>query len=89
MDSTNYQTWLTGELIPPLHDGMLSIQLCGLIEAHKPRNRQHNGCRCYGFHLQSVGAENVSFNLHEVAKKCGKWFSGFGTESWKEVFSAF
>jgi transposase len=30
---------------------------------------------------QLVGAENVSFNLDEVAKKCGKWFHEFGIEN--------
>jgi hypothetical protein len=34
---------------------------------------------------QSVGAENVSFNLNEVAKKWGKWFSEFVIENWKKV----
>jgi transposase len=33
---------------------------------------------------QSAGTENVSFNLDEVAKKCGKWFSEFGTENRKK-----
>jgi transposase len=33
---------------------------------------------------QSVGAENVSFNLDEVSKKCGRWFMEFGTENWKK-----
>ncbi|XP_023717166.1 uncharacterized protein LOC111869699 [Cryptotermes secundus] len=34
---------------------------------------------------QSVGAENVSFHLDDVAKICEKWFSGFGTENWGKV----
>jgi hypothetical protein len=34
---------------------------------------------------QSVGAEFVPFNLDEVAKKCGKWFSEFGIENWEKV----
>jgi transposase len=33
---------------------------------------------------QSAGAENISFNLDEMAKKCGKWFSKFGIENWKK-----
>jgi hypothetical protein len=34
---------------------------------------------------QSVGAENVSFHLDDVAKKCEKWFSEFGIENWQKV----
>jgi hypothetical protein len=34
---------------------------------------------------QSAGAENVSFHLDQVAKKCGKWFREFGIENWKKV----
>jgi hypothetical protein len=34
---------------------------------------------------QPGGAEYISFNLHEVAKECGKWFSEFVIENWKKV----
>jgi hypothetical protein len=44
MDATNYQKWLTEKIIPLFHDGMLKMQLYGLIEAYKLRNRQYNGC---------------------------------------------
>ncbi|PNF22501.1 hypothetical protein B7P43_G14842 [Cryptotermes secundus] len=32
-----------------------------------------------------VGAENDSFPLDDVAKKCEKWFGEFGIENWEKV----
>jgi hypothetical protein len=37
---------------------------------------------------QSVGAENVWFNLDEVAKKRGKRFSEFGIETGKKLVTS-
>ncbi|XP_023720330.1 uncharacterized protein LOC111871440 [Cryptotermes secundus] len=151
MNATNYQKWLTEELIPnlpsksvlvvdnapyhnvqfnkvptsqttkakmmewltvnnvPFHDGMLKIQLYNLIKAHKPLHKNFamdNIMAAYGHTVlrrppyhpdlnptelvwadvkQSVGAENVSFHLDDVAKKCEKWFSEFGIENWGKV----
>jgi transposase len=93
--SQTTKEWLTVNNVP-FRDGMLTIQLYGLIKAHKPRHKNfatdnimaalgHAVLRLPPYHpdlnptelvwadvKESVGAENVSFNLDEMAKKCGK-----------------